>query len=233
MLLVGLRAGGGGRCGLPAAAQGVPEDGSGVAGRSRPSSATVPASSAPRWSAACPAWKPRFSTGSTHPSVAVASGSSRSRPSSSTQNSVILVGERAAALSGTLSAVLRLQRADRGPGGLGAAPGRRPRRGRGRLPAQPAARRPSAGRSGRPGRPRRGLGDRVAAQPGGPGRRRDADLRRATTSSRPWWSRASTRPTSPTRRACWTAWRRSTSWSAWRPGRRWSPSGRTSSSRSR
>ena len=99
-------------------------------------------------------------------------------------NSVIMVGERAAGLSGTLSACVRLAAADRCPTGLGAPAGGRPRRGRGRLPAQPAARRPAAGRCRRPGRHPDHLGRRLAVQPGRSRRRRDVDLRRGRRTGR-------------------------------------------------
>ena len=73
---------------------------------------------------------------------------------------------------------------DRCPDRLGAATGRRPRRGGGRLPAEPAARRASAHRRRGAGRHPDHLGDRIPAGAGGPGRRRDVDLRRRRRAGR-------------------------------------------------
>ena len=84
---------------------------------------------------------------------------------------VVLVGERAAEVAGAAHrggpAGLDHRRPDR----LGAAAGRRARRGRGRRAADPAARRPAGGRRRRPRRGRAGLG-RAAADHAGPGRGR-------------------------------------------------------------
>ena len=69
-------------------------------------------------------------------------------------------------------------RHDRRPARLGPAPGRRARRARGRLPAQPAARRPSGRRRRRPRRPRHRVGRRPSRTTAGPRRRRDPRGRR-------------------------------------------------------
>ena len=93
-------------------------------------------------------------------------------------NSVIIVGERAAGLSGTLERLRATQRAHRGPAGLDPAPRGGPGCPGCRLPAQPVAGGPPAGRSGRPDRHPDHLGRRLAADLGGPGRRRDVDVGR-------------------------------------------------------
>ena len=102
---------------------------------------------------------------------------------------------------GALTAAAALAAHDRRPARLGAAPGRRPRRARGRLPAQPAARRP-------PGRRRRG--PRRRRPPPGASTRLPDDRRAATPTAilaaaarrrarRRWSSAASTPTTCPTR----------------------------------
>ncbi len=85
------------------------------------------------------------------------------------------------------------------PARLGAAPCRRARCAGDRLPAEPAARRPSRRRRGGPGRPRHGVGEHGAA------RRRAATATRSSpppprASCRRSSSGASTRSTCPTRR---------------------------------
>ena len=215
------RARGRGRRDLPAAAQGVPQEGPEVVDaralpqQRRPQARRHPDPDRPR--RAEPATLDR----------AAATISSRS-------DSVILVGERAALLSGTLTAVLRL--AERTGARLAWVPRRAGDRGRGRggLPAQPAARRPSGGRRGRPGRHRR--------PPGGSTRCRRG---RAATPTRCCWPpadgelgradrgrRRSDRP-ARSRRPRWRAWRTSASWSASRPGPPRSPSAPTWCCRSR
>ena len=87
----------------------------------------------------------------------------------------------------------------RRPAGLGAAPRRRPRRGRGRLPAHPAARRPSGRRRRRPRRRRHRLGRRPPARHRRPRRRRRSSPRCSPASSAAWSSAASTPTTPPTR----------------------------------
>ncbi len=85
---------------------------------------------------------------------------------------VILVGERMAGVPGALAAVAVAGPDDRRQAGLGPAAGRRPRRGRGGVPAQPAARRPSGRRRRCPGRRRHRLGCEQPAGDGRPRRRR-------------------------------------------------------------
>ena len=87
---------------------------------------------------------------------------------------VILVGERLATVPGALSAALAPGRHHRRPARLGAAPCRRAGCAGDRLPAQPAARRPSGRRRRRPGRPRHGVGQHRARTT--PGRDGDAIL---------------------------------------------------------
>ena len=131
----------------------------------------------------------------------------------------------------------------RSPGGLSAAlaardatgarlawvPRRAGERGarRRRLPAQPAARRPSGDRRGRAGRPRRRVGRAGAADRARPRHRRHPRRGRGRASSARWWSAASTPPTCPTRRRPRRAATTRRSWSAWSCGPATSPSAPT------
>ena len=116
--------------------------------------------------------------------------------------SVILVGERAAGAVRDAERRPPAGRAHRRPRRLGAAPGRRPRCGRGRLPAEPAARRPSGRRPVRPRRRRVDLGHRLDAAHRGLRRRRDAGRRRGRRPRRAGRGRGRPdRPRRPGRRA--------------------------------
>ena len=91
--------------------------------------------------------------------------------------SVILVGERLATSPGALSSALGLAVAHRRPAGLGAAPGRRPRRDRDRLPARTCC--PAAARSPTPqARVDVATTWGLETLPESPGRDADADRRR-------------------------------------------------------
>ena len=147
---------------------------------------------------------------------------------------VILVGERLAEVPGALSAAVALAARDRRPAGLGAAPGRRARRGRGRRAAHPAARRPP-GRRRRPRGPRWPGPGASASLPADAGPRH---RRRSSPPPRPGElaalrrrRRRPGRPARPGRRAG-GAGRRPASWSAWSCAPARSPSAPTSCCRS-
>ena len=114
---------------------------------------------------------------------------------------VILVGERLADVAGRADrGRARWPTADRRPAGLGAAPGRRARRARGRRAADAAARRPPGRRPARPRRGRAPSGASAAAR-----RARAATPARSWppprdgAARRRWSSAASTSTTCPTR----------------------------------
>ena len=115
----------------------------------------------------------------------------------------------------------RAGRAYRRQAGLGAAARGRPRRGRRRLPAQPAARRPPGHRR-RPPAPSSATawGLATGAISGAAGRDTDAILAAAAAGAARRAGRrpASTRPTWPTRRWPRRRWTRCRSWSAWSCG---------------
>ena len=145
---------------------------------------------------------------------------------------MILVGERLAEVARRADRRGATGRAHRRQAGLGAAPGRRARRDRGRRAARPAARRPPGHR---PGRARRGgqawgVGS-LPAEPGPGHRRRSSPPRRPASSMRSS-SPASTPLTCPTRPRRSMRWRPPGSWSAWSCGPARSPTGPTWCSRS-